>query len=820
MVFAIVLHLAVVPLGAMAVAPRVWTGALLHVIEVTAPTNAAAGTTVQLRALVTNVGSDSTGANWSLRVVLSKDDAPGPDDRLLQTWSAHESLGAGQTSHLTLNAKLPARVLGERHLIVVPGDDRAGGNHLPGACRIDITAPPRPDLLVSRVRAPMVVNGDEAFEVFAEVTNAGAAVATGRWVDAVYMSHNSELDGGDALLAQQPRSLSTVIAERYMTKPMQVSAPPDYRGDVFLIVVTDDGDSIEEYPREDNNVMAVPIEVVRDGARSKKLADLSQRNTALPPRPDLVVRTIDAPPVIFAEEPFTLRYVASNIGSAPTPVTGWIDSVFLSKDSVLDDNDAPLTALNQARPLSPMESYNDLEKDLEIPPDHGGDMFLIVKADGDDEVDETPNESNNALAVPIHVIRAKDRKEVELGKDDEIERLTIAWIPHEDFVKMRAPESEVIQPAVQTKVAHDPRAPVEYDPTPPQPTSPSPPRPAMRRAQQPAEPRDGKPAGQVQAKSPNAKPREVVKASDSQSPQVVADRALDKPAARSTVNRQSPKVMVQPPAKTAKPLPGQPVDQRNEDLPRVAGVDADRAGPPSAQDSDRRDTRRRTESKGPESRDAKPTNQLAAVAVNPVVDGLPAMQQPTVNEPIETVEPGIRPRVEVDESNPQGAAANNPSSNEQQQMAENPGESEASQQAKAARTGRQDRDQPPAPQNRESRPTAVPRVEKQAPLFDRDKALEVRPGRVLTGNGIEIQTVLPQIGIVARSVMYPSRNPRVAVRFNAEGEVTKVTVVQTAGNSSWDIPIVASVYRWRATGENLRKRNRPFEIDVTILIGR
>ena len=433
-------------------------------------------------------------------------------------------------------------------------------------------------------------------------------------------------------------------------------------------------------------------------------------------QPDLVVRSIDAPKVVFGDKLFELGYIVSNIGGAGTSGKDWVDGVYLSKDNVLDVDDPLLSALDQSRLLKSKESYRDVDSSIKIPQGYVGDMFVIVKVDVEDDIDESPLENNNTKAVAIRILGDKDREQVVLGKDDETDRLTVAWISHEDFVKMQAPKHKVIQPAVQTKADPVANAPIEYDPTPALPTSPLEPQPAMRKAQEPAESREGDPGVKVEAKSSEAEKHEVVKAS--------------KP-------RESPQEMAQ-----KLPLPGE--------LPAMA-------------------------------------EQIAKVPTT-------AMQVPA----------------KTPKSDPKGRPAN-----------QDPGKTKSQKQETIAeRPGKDQKDQPPNPPKRETRPTVVPRMQAESPLFDKDKALEIRPGKVLTGNGIEIKTTLPRIGIVARSMIFPSRNPQIAIRFNRQGKVIKSIIIQSSGNSSWDIPIVASTYKWRATGENLRKRNKPFEIKVTILIGR
>ena len=60
-----------------------------------------------------------------------------------------------------------------------------------------------------------------------------------------------------------------------------------------------------------------------------------------------------------------------------------------------------------------------------------------------------------------------DRREPPLGRDRAPARATLAWIPHDDFRRLQAPEANQDQPALQQKVDPTPDAPLPLDPTAP-----------------------------------------------------------------------------------------------------------------------------------------------------------------------------------------------------------------------------------------------------------------------------------------------------------------------------------------------------------------
>ena len=116
------------------------------------------------------------------------------------------------------------------------------------------------------------------------------------------------------------------------------------------------------------------------------------------------------------------------------------------------------------------------------------------------------------------------------------------------------------------------------------------------------------------------------------------------------------------------------------------------------------------------------------------------------------------------------------------------------------------------------RPTVARRAEKESAPFDLNESLRVVPGRVLVRSGIEIQTVRPRFGVATRVSVIPA-HPTVKVRFDRNGQVTKAWIVKSSGYPSVDLPIIASIYRWKAKGKKLTELNRPFEVEIHLILG-
>jgi outer membrane biosynthesis protein TonB len=114
-------------------------------------------------------------------------------------------------------------------------------------------------------------------------------------------------------------------------------------------------------------------------------------------------------------------------------------------------------------------------------------------------------------------------------------------------------------------------------------------------------------------------------------------------------------------------------------------------------------------------------------------------------------------------------------------------------------------------------PTSTPRDTREADptrLIDADRVV---PGAVLVGPGIEVQTQRPRFSAAARLTV--PRNPQAIITFDPDGSVLHATLTRSTGFDNVDAPLLASLYRWRATGPRLEALDAPFQFSLTILLG-
>lgn len=94
--------------------------------------------------------------------------------------------------------------------------------------------------------------------------------------------------------------------------------------------------------------------------------------------------------------------------------------------------------------------------------------------------------------------------------------------------------------------------------------------------------------------------------------------------------------------------------------------------------------------------------------------------------------------------------------------------------------------------------------DKESEGFSRTKPLVIQPGRPAAPKGLDVQTLRPRWAHYTVLTASP-RAPLVEVHFQRDGSVHRARVLETSGYPDVDQPVLDAVYRWRASGEALRK---------------
>ena len=112
---------------------------------------------------------------------------------------------------------------------------------------------------------------------------------------------------------------------------------------------------------------------------------------------DLQVSNVIAPSTTFSGQQIDVDWTVTNVGSRATNSTGWLDSVYLSTDALLDASDTLLGSVANSSFLNGGESYASTAS-LQLPETISGDFYVIVVTDRLGDVQEI-DDDNNALAA-------------------------------------------------------------------------------------------------------------------------------------------------------------------------------------------------------------------------------------------------------------------------------------------------------------------------------------------------------------------------------------------------------------------------------------
>ena len=236
--------------------------------------------------------------------------------------------------------------------------------------------------------------------------------------------------------------------------------------------------------------------------------------------PDLTIQEVQLPPRLILGRVATLRFDTANASPRPTE-TAWTDRAYLSLDEVVSDDDLPLAEVVHAQGMGPLGRLDSGPMGIVIPPDAAvaPQMFVLVVADADRQIDEGPFEDNNVHVQPIELLspeQVETPEDLELGREDEPQRLTVAWIAHDDFAELQARQSRTEQPMLQDEVEPTPGAPLETRPdatasaapTPPSPVPSPPAAPARQTAAATPDPPPATPdPGDLPSPSPGPEPQ-------------------------------------------------------------------------------------------------------------------------------------------------------------------------------------------------------------------------------------------------------------------------------------------------------------------------
>ncbi|HHX88190.1 MAG TPA: LEPR-XLL domain-containing protein, partial [Paracoccus sp.] len=380
-------NISVVP-GVVDIMPQPYADLVVSAVD--ADATGASGQLINLSWTVENQGIGVTDtAVWTDRVQLFAN-PDGTGLLLTQNFTRVGALAAGEGYTREAQIRLPDGIEGTAYLRVRtsgPFEFIFTDNNLSQLVPLEIARSPSPDLRVVDLAVPDAAIEGTAIDIAWRVENLGAASASGRWVDTVYLE---PVGGGARQLVGRYATETTLQAGLGYQRTERVTLPLRMAGSYRLVVVTNESGTLFE-----------------DGAAAQNNLGMSSDVLTIAPlpRPNLQVAEIVATDGVAAGGTVSAEYEIINQGSV-TASGNWVDRVYLSLDPFLSPDDLLLGSFQNISALAPGERYSAITGPLVVPLRFGGPAYIIVSTDALSQIDEFPNEGDNIAATQIQITPA------------------------------------------------------------------------------------------------------------------------------------------------------------------------------------------------------------------------------------------------------------------------------------------------------------------------------------------------------------------------------------------------------------------------------
>ncbi|MBM3417773.1 MAG: hypothetical protein FJY17_02485, partial [Bacteroidetes bacterium] len=366
---------------------------------------------------VKNIGGASTGPiQWFDRIYLSTDlDLDKNEDVFLAAYNNLMYLDTNQSYTRSVSVQLPTQLLSSVYLFVVADNEDAYLCNLPNRnCPstaerhthnihmpelrednnhdyklLNIVPSPLPDLKVQSIGTPIAVFSGDTIPIVCLIENLGESevISGSQWRNCYFISPDNLFNPSNSTALEAlpyvsqfmsgPLSVNTSLSRSH-----QIILPDSLFGNYYIYAQTDCDNNIFEGIGENNNL-----------GRTESVI-----NITLTPPPDLAVTTIIVPNQLTTPGSLPISYSVQNQGATSPRICLWTDSIWLSRDSILQPNtDIPLGALvyfGGNSQFLPGQSYHR-SGNFFVPQGIEGSFYVIVCSDAKKEVFEHTYESNN-----------------------------------------------------------------------------------------------------------------------------------------------------------------------------------------------------------------------------------------------------------------------------------------------------------------------------------------------------------------------------------------------------------------------------------------
>ncbi len=372
----------------------------LVVESVQAPALAQAGGVIDLAWTVRNQGIGITDTStWNDNIYITSDPTGSSGFRYIGTAQHAGPLPVEGSYTQRLTVALPRDISGPVYVFVFTGGPYEfiyTNNNAAMSAAVDVARyiAPELDLRGTLNALPDRVMEGQQLAVTWSVTNDGPQDLPDGWTDHLFLQ--SVANPARTIPLASYLNSNGIAAGRTVTRTEFIRFPRD-AGQYRLVVRIDDGSSVVETDETNNLLISDPF-------------ILDTR-----PRPDLRALGLDAPSSVTSGTVIDFDFRVRNEGTADTPTgsSRWSDEVWLSTTANPNGRFLLLKRLPNGSALAfpgspnggPTE-YRTQDSAL-LPANLGGNLYLVVMADAQGQVDEWPSEDNNFVAKAISIDRAE-----------------------------------------------------------------------------------------------------------------------------------------------------------------------------------------------------------------------------------------------------------------------------------------------------------------------------------------------------------------------------------------------------------------------------
>ena len=344
----------------------------LRVTRVVAPAPDSSGKLVDVQWTVKNNGPGIVvSGTWRDRVYISSNSSFNASAQQIDSLSYGLRLNPGDSSVKHKLVRIPNGLSGTHYMYVYTDalatiyESTQEGNNIGKSNQINVILSPWADLKVTTIQvADTISAGDNTPVQFRVLNDGAAATSTASWKDKVYISKDATWSVNAVLINTSTHTTSLWPDSTYLVS-VNAPVPPQLTvGTYYLYVMCDADNSEYEHTNENNNRLRSHVIYVKPY-----------------PPVDLAVTAAKYTGATNSGQSVHIDWTVKNKGAGATTAAAWFDAVYLSADSVWDQqSDIFVAEFQKDGPVAANASYT-LSKNITLPNGVSGLYYLLLVTD-------------------------------------------------------------------------------------------------------------------------------------------------------------------------------------------------------------------------------------------------------------------------------------------------------------------------------------------------------------------------------------------------------------------------------------------------------